>query len=150
MGMVSVAIIYIANLFYQEWRKNDPKNNENRSSSSGRRDCTCSDPRNGRPWHCCPKRPHDFVCIFFSFFIFLFIHKEWGKTTTKTEAVVPEAGIVPAAKCATGAPGIAKPSASTNIQFNFHCLTFLLSFTKNGEKQQRKPRSSYRKPGLSQ
>jgi len=38
------------------------------------------------------------------------------------------------------------PSAPTN-PFNFHFLTFLL-ITKNGEKQQRKPRKSSRKPGL--
>jgi len=76
------------------------------------------------------------------------IYKEWGKTTTKTEEVEPEAGIVPVAKRATGEPGIVVPSAPTNpLKFNFHFLTFLLLFTENGEKQQRKPRMKYRRPG---
>jgi hypothetical protein len=67
-----------------------------------------------------------------------FNHKEWGKTTTKTDEVAPEAGRVPVATRATGVPVSAAPSAPTN-PFDFHCLTFLL-ITKSGEKQQRKPR----------
>ena len=51
----------------------------------------------------------------FSSLSFVF-HKEWGKTTTKTEVVEPVAGTAPVAICATGVPGIAKPSA-TNVQF---------------------------------
>jgi len=95
--------------------------------------------RNGRPWHGSTKRPHLLVYIFFSFSGLSFNHKEWGKTTTKTDAgVVAVAGIVTVAIRATGVPGIAVPSAPTN-PFNFHFLTFLL-ITKSGEKQQRKPR----------
>jgi len=72
-----------------------------------------------------------------------FNYKEWGKTTTKTEEVVPEAGRVPGANRATGAPVNEEPSAPTTNPtnpFKFHFLTFLL-ITKNGGKQQRKPRS---------
>ena len=58
---------------------------------------------------------------------FINFHKEWGKTITKTDAEVPVAGIDPEAICATGVPGIAKPSAPTN-SFEFHFLAFLLSF----------------------
>jgi len=52
------------------------------------------------------------------------IHEEWGKTTTKTEVVVPEAGIEPVATRATGVPAIDEPSVPTK-PFKMHFLTFL-------------------------
>ena len=80
---------------------------------------------------------------------FIFNHKGWGKTTTKTEAVVTVAGIVPVAIRATGVPGNEVPSAPTKHphtnSFDFHYLSFLL-ITKDGKKQQRKPTKS-RAPG---
>jgi len=55
-----------------------------------------------------------------------FNHKDWGKTTTKTEEDVPAAGLVPAAKCATtGEPGTVVPSTPTNTNsFHFSDLSF--------------------------
>jgi len=94
----------------------EKNNNENRGNCTGGRDRTRRDTRNGRDWHGWTKRPHDFVCIFFSFSVLSFIiHKEWGKTTTKTEVVITVAGIVPVAKRATGVPDTVVPSAPTNV-----------------------------------
>jgi hypothetical protein len=74
------------------------------------------------------------------------------KTTTKTEAAAPAAGIEPVAKRATGDLGTVVPSAPTKHphtnSFEFHFLTFLL-ITKNGEKQQRKPTPMNRLPGVN-
>jgi len=69
--------------------------------------------RNGRTWHRCTERPHE--PIFFSFSDLSFI---MGKTTTKTEVEVPVAGTEPAAKRATGEPGIVPPIAPTNFEAN--------------------------------
>ena len=64
-----------------------------------------------------PTNPFNFHCLSF------FNYKEWGKTTTKTDEVVPEAGREPEAIRATGVPVIVVPSAPTN-SFKFHCLSF--------------------------
>jgi hypothetical protein len=92
-------------------------------------------------------------------FYLSFNHKEWGKTITKTDVIVPEAGRAPVAKRATDVPvivgplfpiriGPPVPSVPTNVLFNFHFLAFLL-ITKGGEKQQRKPTRS-RRPDIYQ
>ena len=81
--------------------------------------------------------PRLYNCSFIFNLSVINFHRGWGKTTTKTEAAVPDAGREPDATRATGAPAIAVPSAPTN-PFNFHYLTFLL-ITKDGEKQQREP-----------
>ena len=99
------------------------------------------------PYQAPPPRTQRTRLTCLNFIFWPFNHKEWGKTTTKTEAVEPAVGIVLVAKCATGEPGIVEPSAPTNVQFNFHFLTFLLLFTKSGEKQQRKPTLQNRWPG---
>jgi hypothetical protein len=87
----------------------------------------------------CYERPHELV----SFSSLSFNHKEWGKTTTKTDAVALVAERVPVANRTTGVPAIAIPSApsasTSSFEFHFYFLAFLL-ITKSGEKQQRKPR----------
>ena len=124
--------------------KDGENNNENRGSSAGRRDCPCRDMRNRRTCHRWSKRPHETPAHeFVSFSNLSFNHKRWGKTTTKTDAALV-AGHAPAMIRATGAPVTAvEPSAPTKHPHtnSFHFPTFLL-ITKDGEKQQRKPRLS--------